>query len=104
MIHETTYYVLRYNLRSEAGAEFTRWLAEQAGNGSEKAGWRYVGTCFDVMGCDRYDYETRWELNGNGSVCRRPLDTETEQRIGERLPFMAEGQVSVMKALRGVVA
>ncbi len=102
MNHEPMTYILRYNLRPEAGAQFTRWLEDQAGNGSEHAGWRYVGTFFDVMGCDRYDYETRWELNGNGSVCRRPLDSETEQRIGERLPFMAEGQVSMMKALRGI--
>lgn len=102
MVHETTYYVLRYNLRPEAGAEYRRWLADHTGTRSEQMGWTYVGTYFDVMGLERYDYETRWELNGQGSVSSRPLDAETEQRIGERLPFVEDGRVSVMQAVRGV--
>lgn len=103
MKHESVTYVLRYNLRPEAGGEFTRWLADQAGGKSDRMGWTYVGTFFDVLGVDLYDYETRWELNGSGSVSRRPLDSETEQRIQDRLPFLAEAQVSMMRALRGVV-
>jgi hypothetical protein len=103
MKHETIYYVLRYNLRSEAAAEYQQWLADHTGAQSEQAGWTYVGTFLDVMGVDRYDYETRWELNSHGSVNIRLLDTETEQRIQDRLPFVEEGQVALMKALNGVV-
>jgi len=103
MKHETTYYVLRYNLRPEAGAEYAQWLADHAGTRSEQMGWTYRGTFFDVMGFDRYFYETRWEINGHGSVSCRPLDAETEQRVPDRLTFIEEGQVSMMKALRGSV-
>jgi len=102
MKHETMYYVFRYNLRSEAGAEYKQWLADHCNGQSEQAGWTYVGTFCDVMGFDRYDYETRWELSGNGSVNTRPLDAETEQRIQDRLPFIQEGQVSLMRALSGI--
>ena len=101
--HETIYYVLRYNLRPEAGAGYEQWLADHTGTRSEQAGWTYVGTFLDVMGVDGYDYETRWELNSHGSVNNRPLDTETEQWIQDRLPFVEEGQVSMMKALSGMV-
>jgi hypothetical protein len=104
MKHETMYYVFRYNLRSEAAAEYQQWLADHSNGQAEQAGWTYVGTFCDVMGFDRYDYETRWELNGHGSVNTRPLDAETEQRIRERLPFVEEGQVALMKALSGIVA
>ena len=103
MVHETIYYVLRYNLRPEAGAEYEQWLADHTGARAERAGWTYVGTFFDVMGVDRYDYETRWELNGHGSVNSRPLDTETEHQIQERLSFIEEGQVAMMKALSGMI-
>jgi hypothetical protein len=97
------YYVLRYNLRPEAASDYKQWLADHTGARSEQAGWTYVGTFFDVMGVDRYDYETRWELNSYGSVNSRPLDTETEQRIQDHLPFVEEGQVALMKALNGIV-
>ena len=103
MKHETIYYVLRYNLRSEAAAEYQQWLADHTGARSEQAGWTYVGTFLDVMGADEYDYETRWELNSHGSVNTRLLDAETEQRIQDRLPFVEEGQVALMKALNGIV-
>ncbi len=103
MKHETIYYVFRYNLRPEAAAEYKQWLVDHTGARSEQAGWTYLGTFFDVMGFDRYDYETRWELNGHGSVNTRPLDAETEQWIPERLPFIEEGQVALMKALNGIV-
>ena len=102
MKHETTYYVFRYNLRPEAAGEYKQWLEKQAGGRTEQAGWNYVGTFFDVMGCDRYDYETRWELNGHGSVMTRPLDAETERRIRDRLPFVEDGQVAVLQALNGI--
>jgi len=102
MKHETMYYVFRYNLRSEAAAEYKQWLADHSNGRAEQAGWTYVGTFCDVMGFDRYDYETRWELNGHGSVNIRPLDAETEKRIQDRLPFIEEGQVSLMKALSGI--
>ena len=103
MKHKTTYYVLRYNVRSEGAAEYKQWLADQTGARSEQAGWTYLGTFFDVMGCDHYDYETRWELNGRGSVNSRPLDAETERRIRDRLPFVEEGQVALLEALSGIV-
>ncbi len=103
MKHETMYYVFRYNLRSEAAAEYEQWLADHSNGRAEQTGWTYVGTFCDVMGFDRYDYETRWELNGHGSVSTRPLDAETERRIQDRLPFIQEGQVSLMKALNGIV-
>ena len=103
MKHETIYYVLRYNLRSEAAGEYQQWLADHTGARSEQAGWTYVGTFLDVMGADQYDYETRWALNSHGSVNTRLLDAETEQRIQDRLPFVEEGQVAVMKALNGIV-
>ena len=103
MKHETIYYVLRYNLRPDAAAEYKQWLAEHTGARSEQAGWTYVGTFFDVMGIDGYDYESRWELNGHGSVNLRLLDTETEQGIQDRLPFVEAGQVAMMKALNGIV-
>lgn len=102
--HETMYYVLRYNLRAEAAAEYGQWLKEQTNGGSEETGWTYAGTFCDVMGLDRYDYETRWAFTGHGSVSTRPLDAETEQRIQDRLPFIEEGQVALMKALNGIVA
>jgi hypothetical protein len=62
-----------------------------------------VGTFFDVMGVDGYDYESRWELNGHGSVNLRLLDTEAEQGLQDRLPFVEAGQVAMMKALSGIV-
>jgi hypothetical protein len=99
MKHETIYYVLRYNLRSEAAAEYKQWLLDHGNGRSAQTGWTYVGTCCDVMGLDRYDYETRWKLNEHGSVNSRPLDAATEQRIQERLPFIQEGQVALLKAL-----
>lgn len=102
MKHETMYYVLRYNLRAGAADEYGQWLAAQSNGRSERAGWTYVGTFCDVMGFDQYDYETRWELNGHGSVSHRPLDAETEQRLQVRLPFVEEGQVALLKALKGV--
>jgi hypothetical protein len=102
MKHDTIYYVFRYNLRSQAAAEYKQWLAKQAAGQAEQAGWTYVGTFCDVMGCDRYDYETRWELNGNGSVSVRPLDVKTELGLADRLPFVEEGQVALLKALNGV--
>jgi hypothetical protein len=102
MNHETTYYVLRYNLRSGAAAEYAQWLADRANVRSQQAGWTYVGTFFDVMGFGRYDYETRWELNDHGSVSTRPLDADTERRIRDRLPFVEDGQVALMQALKGM--
>jgi len=104
MVHETLTYVFRYNLRPEAGADYQQWLADHADTRSEQMGWTYVGTFFDVMGFDRYTYETRWELNTHGSVIRRPLDAATERRAQDRLPFIEEGQVSMMRALRGLGA
>ena len=103
MKHETIYYVFRYNLRPEAAAEYKQWLVDHSNGQSEKSGWTYLGTCCDVMGLDQYNYETRWELNGQGTVSKRPLDAETEKRIRDRLPFVEEGQVSMMQALRGIV-
>jgi hypothetical protein len=103
MVHETIYYVLRYNLRPEATAEYKQWLADHSNGRSEQAGWTYVGTFYDIMGLDQYNYETRWELNGHGTVSKRPLDAEAERRIRDRLPFVEEGQVSMMQALRGIV-
>ncbi len=103
MKHDTIYYVLRYNLRSEAAADYKQWLEDHTNGRSEQAGWTYLGTFCDVMGFDQYDYETRWQLNGHGSVTTRPLDAETEQRIQDRLPFIQEGQVALMKALNGIV-
>jgi hypothetical protein len=102
MKHERMYYVLRYNLRPEAAAEYRQWLADHGNSRSEQTGWTYLGTFCDVMGLGQYDYETRWELNGHGSVNRRPLDAETEQRMQDRLPFIEEGQVALMKALNGI--
>jgi hypothetical protein len=102
MKHETVYYVLRYNLRPEAGADYKQWLSDHAGARPEQAGWTYLGTFLDVMGVDQFDYETRWKLNSHGSVNLRPLDTETEQGIQDRLPFVEEGQVALMKALNGI--
>jgi hypothetical protein len=102
MKHETTYYVLRYNLRPEAAAAYQQWLTDHSNGASEQTGWRYLGTFCDVMGFTEYDYETRWELNGHGSVSRRPLDAETEQWLQDRLPFIEDGQVALLKALNGI--
>jgi hypothetical protein len=104
MKHETMYYVLRYNLRPKGVAEYKQWLADHSNGQSEQTGWTYIGTFCDVMGFDQYDYETRWALNGHGSVNTRPLDAEAEERIQDWLPFIQEGQVALMKALNGVVS
>ena len=104
MTHETMYYVLRYNLRPKGVAEYKQWLADHSNGQSEQTGWTYVGTFCDVMGFDQYDYETRWALNGCGSVNTRPLDVEAEERIQDWLPFIQEGQVALLKALNGVVS
>jgi hypothetical protein len=80
-----------------------QWLAARSSARSEQVGWTYVGTFLDVVGVDRYDYETRWEVNSHGSVNIWPLDTEAEQRIQDRLPFVEGGQVAVMKALNGSI-
>jgi hypothetical protein len=104
MKHETVYYVFRYNLRPEAGAEYKQWLVDHSNGRSQQTGWTYVGTFCDVMGLGRYDYETRWELNNHGSVNTRPLDAETERRMQERLPFIEDGQVAMMKAVGGIAS
>ncbi len=75
-------YVSRYHLKPLKLTEYRQWLLDNESLLVEHApaGWTYLGTWFTVMGFGKYECESRWELDGYGTLGAGWGD-ETNQRL-----------------------
>lgn len=90
-------YVFRYNLKPAKISQYQHWLADHRDAGSQRGGWTYQGTWFDLMGFGLYDYESRWELDDQRPFASPPLDCDGGRRVSERLEFVEDGEIYLIK-------
>jgi hypothetical protein len=95
-------YVYRYNLKEDKSAEFRQWLLGRAGREILTEGWSYLGTWFTVLGFGRWDCESRWEVDGYGSLGKQFINEDAEKVFAEWLDFIDGGEAFLMKSAEDV--
>ena len=63
-------YVIRYDIKPNKSTAFRQWLTDNEAEIREHTaeGWTYEGTFFTVRGFGDYTNETRWTIEGYGSL------------------------------------
>ena len=63
-------YVLRYDIEPTKHQAYRDWVKVNDSDIREHAaeGWHYLGTWFTVRGFGDYSAESRWEIDGYGSL------------------------------------